>query len=781
MPLDRWQPRRNGDGDRDSAPASRSSANDSGRYGESSRAPQRSRYSPGPDREEDRTDYPNKARRLDDRTERRFDTAADRRNDRDDSTAIASSSRRTDNARDAAPPALTIRGIASTQRGSSPASQQPAKGDDDRPRRARSPDLFDRLSRRRDETNGSSRPRPESSLRSRLEGEISRVEASEPPRRGATKLAPRGQYDDDGRRVDDDAGPADTRDRHRGLSARDDIPTSPRKRDTDSRRYRDRSSSPLPDRPRYRAADEQDTRYRGDRSSRTERTRTSQRSPSPTSANASRSGWDRSIDRYDRYQRRRSPPPRSSDRYATDTRTTSSTDTPRSARWRAHPDDDPSSRSQTREDHGSMARRLRSPSPTRSDTSTRSRRRDRDEEPSSRDRESEQAGERERQRDRPARWQMSNNGFDNDSSRARTDRDRDVDNAVEDRQRRDHRQTDPNRERRGSPDDRRARTPPRNARADDGPDRGHVLSRKATFDGIQPPTGPRRQDPEANLRSVRGGGWQTVRPGSRPERNNAKPSNDDRSNANRNGRDSNKSTEKEARRAKSPVSEPPAPEPARAEPGEAYESIHQVGEGTYGQVFKARSEKTGALVALKKIRMDSEKDGFPVTAMREIKLLQALRHENIVRLHEMMVTRGSIYMVFEYMEHDLTGILAHPQVQFTEGHLKSLAMQLFSGLDYLHRKAVLHRDLKGSNSTQQPRSTEASRFWSCPILRKTSSGRLHKSSCHTLVSTTRAFVWRDTIWVGSRHVGCGMYLPRTIRQKARLSERDRVGSSPGYH
>lgn len=131
---------------------------------------------------------------------------------------------------------------------------------------------------------------------------------------------------------------------------------------------------------------------------------------------------------------------------------------------------------------------------------------------------------------------------------------------------------------------------------------------------------------------------------------------------------------------------------------EAYDIVGQVGEGTYGQVYKASGEQSGTLVALKRIRMDAERDGFPITSMREIKLLQALRHENVVRLHEIMVSRtGSVYMVFEYMEHDLHGLLAHPGVHFTPAHQKSLAAQLLSGLQYLHRRAVLHRDLKGSN------------------------------------------------------------------------------------
>ena len=73
-----------------------------------------------------------------------------------------------------------------------------------------------------------------------------------------------------------------------------------------------------------------------------------------------------------------------------------------------------------------------------------------------------------------------------------------------------------------------------------------------------------------------------------------------------------------------------------------YNILAQVGEGTFGKVYKARNSVTGVLVALKRIRMETEKDGFPVTAMREIKLLQSLRHENIVQLYEMIVSNGKL-------------------------------------------------------------------------------------------------------------------------------------------
>ncbi|CBQ69338.1 related to CTK1-carboxy-terminal domain (CTD) kinase, alpha subunit [Sporisorium reilianum SRZ2] len=667
MPSDRWQPRRNPEA-------------------------QHARSPPAADRDDDRSDFPNKQRRLDDRDrDRDVRRSALAARDRNDDRPGPSSPRRTDSTRDstARPPALTIRGVATTRSTSSPAHSTPNEIED-RPRRARSPDLFDRLGRRNDDTNGSIRSRPDSTLRSRLDGaETSRASAaSDTSRRGGAKLTPRGQYDDSGRRIDDGPSHSDTRDRdrNRASAARDGIPTSPRKRDGAFRRVRDRSASPTADRPRYRAADdEQGTRFREVR--RNDRARTSQRSPSPATSTTGRAQWGR-------YDRRRSPPPRSGDRYAPEDSNATPTGPSRAARW--------GSRAQVSGDRddadGATKRRRRTPSPARSEASNQSRRPDRDAEPSqrrtARDRDDEREAERDRQRDRPARWRLDNRGDDN--------------NAAD-----DGRQARTGRERRRSPDDRRARTPPRSDRSGEAAERGHVLSRKtgvsATFDGAQPPTGPRRQDAEANQRSVRGGGWQTLRPGSRRERDAARAGGD-RDVGARNGREGGVAGDKETPRPpQTPPAEPEAAaeaaaaqapaaiEPPRAEPGEAYESIHQVGEGTYGQVFKARSERTGAIVALKKIRMDSEKDGFPVTAMREIKLLQALRHENVVRLHEMMVTRGSVYMVFEYMEHDLNGILAHPQVQFSPAHLKSLAHQLFSGLDYLHRKAVLHRDLKGSN------------------------------------------------------------------------------------
>ncbi len=60
--------------------------------------------------------------------------------------------------------------------------------------------------------------------------------------------------------------------------------------------------------------------------------------------------------------------------------------------------------------------------------------------------------------------------------------------------------------------------------------------------------------------------------------------------------------------------------------------IEKIGEGTYGVVFKGRNKKSGEIVAMKKIRLESEEEGVPSTAIREISLLKELQHPNIVSL-----------------------------------------------------------------------------------------------------------------------------------------------------
>lgn len=139
-----------------------------------------------------------------------------------------------------------------------------------------------------------------------------------------------------------------------------------------------------------------------------------------------------------------------------------------------------------------------------------------------------------------------------------------------------------------------------------------------------------------------------------------------------------------------------------------YEEIEQIGEGAYGQVWMGRDKLSGEVVALKKVRMDQEKEGFPVTAIRELKMLRSLRHENIVQLKEIVTgknqnaaaatrNRHEIYMVFEYVDNDLNGFVESPKITFSEAQVKTYARQILSGLWYCHEREVLHRDIKGSN------------------------------------------------------------------------------------
>ncbi|KAH7980727.1 hypothetical protein HPB49_018555 [Dermacentor silvarum] len=133
---------------------------------------------------------------------------------------------------------------------------------------------------------------------------------------------------------------------------------------------------------------------------------------------------------------------------------------------------------------------------------------------------------------------------------------------------------------------------------------------------------------------------------------------------------------------------------------EKFQKIEKIGEGTYGVVYKARDRATGRYIALKKIRLDSEVEGVPSTAIREIALLKELRHPNIVRLLDVVPHDQKLYLVFEYMTEDLKKHMdkaASAKAPLAVKLVKSYLWQLLQGIAYCHSHRILHRDLKPQN------------------------------------------------------------------------------------
>ncbi|KAF8819258.1 putative cell-cycle-associated protein kinase CDK [Cardiosporidium cionae] len=146
----------------------------------------------------------------------------------------------------------------------------------------------------------------------------------------------------------------------------------------------------------------------------------------------------------------------------------------------------------------------------------------------------------------------------------------------------------------------------------------------------------------------------------------------------------------------------------------------QVGQGAYGDVWMAEDVINRRWVALKKLKMNEEREGFPKTAIREITLLNSLRHRNIVALHGVVFSKprkdqtnekGNVWMVFEYLPFDLSGYLqalkgikerqkerfCQPNRWLSIGEIKYIMQQLLCALQYCHKNNVIHRDVKSAN------------------------------------------------------------------------------------
>ncbi|MBN3288215.1 CDK14 kinase, partial [Polyodon spathula] len=176
-------------------------------------------------------------------------------------------------------------------------------------------------------------------------------------------------------------------------------------------------------------------------------------------------------------------------------------------------------------------------------------------------------------------------------------------------------------------------------------------------------------------------------------------------------------------------SSPSSPTSPKFGKTDSYEKLEKLGEGSYATVYKGKSKVNGKLVALKMIRLQEE-EGTPFTAIREemqvpksavhirsstqplawtgcdwlkkagaepASLLKGLKHSNIVLLHDIIHTKETLTLVFEYVHTDLCQYMDKHPGGLNPDNVKLFLFQLLRGLSYTHQRYILHRDLKPQN------------------------------------------------------------------------------------
>lgn len=130
-----------------------------------------------------------------------------------------------------------------------------------------------------------------------------------------------------------------------------------------------------------------------------------------------------------------------------------------------------------------------------------------------------------------------------------------------------------------------------------------------------------------------------------------------------------------------------------------------IGKGTYGRVYLGMNATTGEFLAVKEVEVNSKAAGNDKARMKElvagldqeIDTMQHLDHDNIVQYLGCERKEASISIFLEYISGGSVGSCLRKHGKFEEDVVSSLTRQTLSGLAYLHREGILHRDLKADN------------------------------------------------------------------------------------
>ncbi|KAL1834360.1 hypothetical protein ACET3Z_004011 [Daucus carota] len=129
---------------------------------------------------------------------------------------------------------------------------------------------------------------------------------------------------------------------------------------------------------------------------------------------------------------------------------------------------------------------------------------------------------------------------------------------------------------------------------------------------------------------------------------------------------------------------------------ERYNIINEVGNGTFGNVWRAMNKQTGEVVAIKKMKRKYYSWEECIN-LREVKSLRKMNHSNIVKLKEVIREKDILYFVFEYMECSLYELMKDRRKLFSETEVRNWCFQVFQGLAYMQQRGYFHRDLKPEN------------------------------------------------------------------------------------
>uniref|UniRef100_A0A8D0H3W1 non-specific serine/threonine protein kinase n=1 Tax=Sphenodon punctatus TaxID=8508 RepID=A0A8D0H3W1_SPHPU len=127
-----------------------------------------------------------------------------------------------------------------------------------------------------------------------------------------------------------------------------------------------------------------------------------------------------------------------------------------------------------------------------------------------------------------------------------------------------------------------------------------------------------------------------------------------------------------------------------------YTTLKQLGDGTYGSVLMGKSNESGELVAIKRMKRKFY-SWDECMNLREVKSLKKLNHANVIKLKEVIRENDHLYFVFEYMKENLYQLMKDRNKLFPESVIRNIMFQILQGLAFIHKHGFFHRDMKPEN------------------------------------------------------------------------------------